>query len=174
MGTKIRLLGWRIFENCWDVETQAEAEQKAVEGTLWPKAKGGKRSKAVVIEAMIAAEEAEEEVAAEMNEEARVDDFAAVNIAMEPEIQMDDEDEQNSDDVDDEDVGSPGEVIDDGFIVEMISKSKVTKAGSQYLVHYKGLARSNDRWFSAGLGRRWACSSHFSVSATQRSRRGCC
>jgi hypothetical protein len=120
-----------------------------VEGTLWPKAKGGKRSKAVVIEAMIAAEEAEEEVAAEMNEEARVDDFAAVNIAMEPEIQMDDEDEQNSDDVDDEDVGSPGEVVDDGFIVEMISKSKVTKAGSQYLVHYKGLARSNDRWFSA-------------------------
>jgi hypothetical protein len=27
-----------------------------VEGTLWPKAKGGKKSKAVVIEAMIAAE----------------------------------------------------------------------------------------------------------------------
>jgi hypothetical protein len=55
-GDKIRLLGWRIFENCWDVETQAEAEQKAVEWTLWPKAKGGKKSKAVVIEAMIAAE----------------------------------------------------------------------------------------------------------------------
>jgi hypothetical protein len=97
---------------------------------LWPKAKGRKRSKAVIIKAMIAAEEAKEEVAAEMNEEARVDDFAAVNIAIEPEIQIDDKDEQNSDDVDDEDVGSPGEVVDDGFIVEMISKSKVTKAGS--------------------------------------------
>ena len=33
-GAKIRTMGWRIFECCWDPVTQAEAEKRFTEGTF--------------------------------------------------------------------------------------------------------------------------------------------
>ena len=39
-------------------------------------------------------------------------------------------------------------VMDDAFIVELLTKTKTTNAGRRFLVHYKDLVRANDRWFS--------------------------
>ena len=134
-------------------------------GTLWPKAKGGKRSKAVIIEAMIAAEALEEEAAANppviieaMIATDALEEAAAAHVPVvdalwhvaeeDGPIEVEREESLSDDQEFDEEEPCNPVVMDDAFIVELLTKTKTTNAGRQFLVHYKDLARANDRWFS--------------------------
>lgn len=156
-GRKRHERAWRQFEICWDPSTQAEATARFEAGTLYPKAGGGARSKAVIIEAMIKADAlaAEDEVDEALEEE----DEAIVMVAP-SDVEAEEEDVEPveerdiADIVEEQGAGSVEEapVVEmkqiEAQLAEYLVKAKTTVAGVQYLVHFKDLPCSNDEWWS--------------------------
>lgn len=162
-----RFGGWRQFETCWDTATQEKAKARFDAGTLYPKAKGNKRSKAVIVEALLLAdalEKEEEEQAVEVDSESvpnqdvehDQDSAASLDFMMEEEEEDAFEEklvlEQEEDpEVIEQVLGKEEKtikVVEVEFTIENLRKMKVTIAGRQFLAQFKDLPRSNNQWIA--------------------------
>ncbi len=160
IGLTRRLSAWRQFEVCWDILTQAEAIQRFNNGTLYSQTQGGKRSKVVVVEAIIRADAlaTEKDLVEEALEERNVEGDVLVGPQAHSrvgEVLKSDGEEAESDNVDVEmnlgddgvDEMQGGNIETADYLAECLVRSKATVAGMQYLVHFKNLPRSNDEWW---------------------------